>query len=112
MASTGFQKAADAALRAIETAVERAMTEANADLDIEIERTDNVLTLEFEDGAKVIVNSHSAAGEIWVAARSGGFHFRPAEPGRWVDTRSGEDLFAALSRLLGGHAGTAIQLKP
>ncbi|HXC39169.1 MAG TPA: iron donor protein CyaY, partial [Burkholderiales bacterium] len=51
-----------------------------------------VLEVEFEDGTKIIVNKHGAAQEIWVAAKSGGFHFR-YEDGRWLDTRSKEELF-------------------
>jgi CyaY protein len=57
------------------------------------------------------VNRHSIAREIWVAAKSGGFHFR-LDGDRWLDTRSGAELFAELSRLAGEQSGCPIQLRP
>jgi len=69
-----------------------------------------VLEVEFEDGTKIIVNKHGAAQEIWVAAKSGGFHFR-YEDGRWLDTRSKEELFFSLSRLASQQSGETVELK-
>jgi CyaY protein len=106
MSDQGFQAAAEAALDAIEAALERAI---DAGLDAEVERQGNVITATFEDGSKLIVNSHSAAQEIWVAARAGGFHYRP-QGGRWIDGRSGDELWAALSRLVSQQGGTAVLL--
>jgi len=68
-----------------------------------------VLEIEFENGTKMIINRHSAAREIWVAAKSGGFHFRP-EGGRWVATRDGTELYALLSELVGEQSGTSVTL--
>ena len=68
--------------------------------DIEADRSGNVLQFELPDGAKVIVNIQAPMHEVWVAARSGGFHYR-WDGQRWTDTRSGEDLSEALSRLFG-----------
>jgi CyaY protein len=103
-----FLSAAEVTLDAIEAAVERAVDDG---LDIELERTDNVITLTFDDGSKIIVNSHSAAREIWIAARSGGFHYR-RDGARWVDGRSGDELFSALSRLVSAQGGQAVVLAP
>jgi len=69
-----------------------------------------VLEVEFEDGTKIIVNKHGAAQEIWVAAKSGGFHFK-YDDGRWLDTRSKEELFASLSKLASQQAGEAVELR-
>ncbi|MEO8935343.1 MAG: iron donor protein CyaY, partial [Burkholderiaceae bacterium] len=53
------------------------------------------------NGHRIIANSQAAAQEIWLAARSGGFHYRwDVARAVWVDTRSGEDLRVALSRLI------------
>ncbi|MFN7643480.1 MAG: iron donor protein CyaY [Burkholderiales bacterium] len=108
MSDQAFQRDAEAALDAIEAAMERA---ADGDLDVDVERQGNVITMTFEDDSKVIVNSHSAAQEIWVAARSGGFHYRLTD-GRWIDGRSGDELFAALSRLVSQQGGLAVVLAP
>jgi CyaY protein len=70
--------------------------------------TEGVLEIEFSDGGKIIVNRHASAHEIWVAARTGGFHF--AWDGQmWRDTRSGMELMAALSSLVSLQAGEPVK---
>jgi CyaY protein len=68
-----------------------------------------VLTIDCGRDGKLIVNRHVPNREIWVAAKSGGFHFRAAG-GAWRDSRGGEELGAALTRLLRDQAGTTIDL--
>lgn len=97
-----FEAAAAEALERLERALEK--------LELDFERNeDGVLEIEFAGGAKMIVNRHSAARELWVAARSGGFHFR-WDGSAWRDTRSGEEFFAALSALLSRELGRGIRL--
>jgi CyaY protein len=99
-----FDRLAGAALHEIE----RRLEACEADLDFEL-KEGGVLELEFADGSKVIVNRHGAAREIWVAARSGGFHFR-WDGAAWRDTRDGGELFAALSRVASDQAGEPVRL--
>jgi CyaY protein len=99
-----FNILADATLHRIEDAVEQ----CGAEVDVEI-AAGGVLELELADGSKIIVNRHVAAREIWVAARSGGYHFR-FEGGRWLGTRDGEELFAALARCLSEQSGERVAL--
>lgn len=99
-----FNTQADRELAAIAKAVD----EAGIDCDAEFKAA-GVLELVFEDDTRIIVNRHSAAREIWVAAKSGGFHFRPVEGG-WVDTRSGRPLRAAIDELLSAGLGEAVTL--
>jgi CyaY protein len=106
MDETQFNALAEAAMGEIE----RALEHCAAELDYEV-KPGGVLEVEFDDGSKVIINRHSAAREIWVAARSGGFHFRE-DGGRWVGTRGGEDLFAVLSRVLSEQSGETVELRP
>ena len=74
-----------------------------ADLDFE-EPSDGIIEIEFEGGSKMVINRHNVAREIWVAARSGGFHFR--HDGKdWRDTRDNTELFAKLAELIGFHGG-------
>ena len=79
---------------AVLAAVERAVDEAEA--DIELERSGNVLTLEFENRTKIIVNLQPPMREIWIAAKAGGFHYRFID-GEWRDTRTGTEFFSALT---------------
>jgi CyaY protein len=99
-----FETRATAALAAIEQALETA--ELDADFEL---KEGGILELEFEDGSKIIINRHGAAREIWVAARSGGFHYRWDGKG-WRDTRDGSELFAALSRLVSEQLGRGVRL--
>ena len=92
-----FLAAADATLAAIGAALDRALATSDADVDWSL--VDGILEISGEDGGKVIVNRHGPNRELWVAARSGGFHFR-ADGGRWRDTRSGEELGVTLARVL------------
>jgi CyaY protein len=108
MGEESFTKQAAQTLDRLEADIESAAEEAGA--DVEISRQDNVIEVEFEDGSKVVINSHQAAGEIWVAARAGGYHFKPAQEGRWVDGRSGRDLRSMLAEQLSAQAGTTIVL--
>ena len=106
MTDTEFESLADAALAAVERSLER----ANLDLDV-LPKDGGVLEIEFADGSKVIVNRHAAAREIWVAAKSGGFHFRRVDHA-WRDTRDGTELFAALSKIVSAQGGTPVILAP
>ena len=106
MNDTDFEKLADATLARVESALE----ECGLDADIRL-KEGGVLEIEFDDGAKLIVNRHRPAREIWVAARSGGFHFR-WDGAAWLDSRDGGELFAALSRLASLHSGQPVQLRP
>lgn len=106
MTESEFEALADAAIAALERAVE-----ASA-LDVDLEtKGSGVLELEFADGGKIVVNRHTAARELWVAARSGGFHFR-YDGSRWRDSRDGSEFFAALSRLCSAQSGTPVILAP
>lgn len=104
MTETEYRQMADATLQRLEAALDR------CDDAIDYEHTaGGVLELEFEDGSKIVVNKQAAVQEIWVAAKSGGFHYR-FEAGDWLDTRSGEELFTALSRLASAQSGLPVQL--
>jgi CyaY protein len=86
--------------------------EALSALDgVDLDLADGILTLEFDEGPKVIVNSHSAARQIWVAANLSAGHFSPdAKTGRWFDSKTGEDLWDRLQAILTERLGSAVKL--
>lgn len=98
-----FEQLIDQTLRAIEDALD-----ASA-LDIDSHRSGPVLTLEFDDDSKIVINGQEAVRELWVACRAGGFHFRH-EAGQWTDTRGAGELFACLSRWVSAQGGMAVRL--
>ena len=106
MEETEFAALAERTLARIEASLE----ESGVDADVEL-KAGGVIEVEYADGSKMIINRHAAAREIWVAARSGGFHFR-WDGAAWRDTREGTELFAALSKLVSAQSGSAVRLKP
>ncbi len=100
-----FNACADAMLARIEQALEK----SGADLDFEMKQG-GVLELAFANGSKIIINRHTAAREIWIAAKSGGYHFKAesAAGGRWTSARDGGELLAVLAHCIGEQSGSAI----
>ncbi|ODP33521.1 iron donor protein CyaY [Pandoraea sp. ISTKB] len=107
MTESEFLALAEAVLAQIEAAVEAVVDNSDSDVDIDCERTGNVLTLEFDDDSKIIINVQTPMSEIWIAARSGGFHFR-LKGDKWRDTRDDSELFEALSRFASQQAGETV----
>ena len=108
MTETEFLAVAEAVLDDIESRIEQAADAA--EVDVECSRSGNVLEIEFIDqNSKIIVNTQAPMQEIWVAARSGGFHYR-MKGDAWLDTRDGTELFTALSSLASTQAGQALAL--
>lgn len=105
MTESDFLAHAEQTLDAIEDALA-----ALDGVDIEATRTGNVLTLELPDGSKVVINTQAPTRQIWVAAKSGGFHYAWRD-NAWRDTREGTELFAALSRLVSMQGGQPVVLK-
>lgn len=99
-----FNKAAAAMLERIEHALDACA----ADIDYEL-LPGGIIEIEFANGSKIVINRHAAAREIWLAARSGGYHFRP-EGECWVGTRDGAELFDVLVRCMSEQAGTPVTL--
>jgi len=101
---SAFIASTERVLRAIGEALDA------AESDVDWSENDGVLTIEC-GGGRIIVNRHVPNREVWVAARSGGFHFG-ARDGAWRDTRSGEELAAVLQRLLKEQGAAALKIPP
>jgi CyaY protein len=90
--------------------IEESIDDSGADLDYE--NTAGMLTITCEaNGSQIILSRQPALGEIWLAARSGGFHFRleVADRGRhWVNTVSSEPLLKMLTDACMAQSGEQI----
>mgnify|MGYP001067163946 CR=1 FL=1 len=99
-----------------ETEAERALdrlVESIDDLEddaLEAELESGVLSIRFQDGTKFVVNSHRAARQIWMAAGPVAWHFDLGEDGRWVASKSGDELFSTVSRQTSTKLGRSVQL--
>ncbi len=104
MTETEFQQRVANTLARIEAGLDE------LDLNIDFERKgDSVLEIEFADDSRIIVNGQAAAQEMWIAAKSGGQHFR-AQGEAWVNTRDGNELFRALSAVVSQQCGQGVIL--
>ena len=102
MTETEFNQLVDATLLKIEDAIDA------SDADLDYENAAGILTIEFEGGSKIIINRQGPTQEIWVAAKSGGYHYR--WDGAWRNTRDGSELFESLSSYASQQAGEEIKL--
>jgi CyaY protein len=79
--------------------LEDALSEVDPDV-CEVSTSDGVLKLDLRDGTRVVINSHRAARQIWMAAISTAWHFDPVNDTTWRATKTNEDLRPTLARLL------------
>ena len=103
MTESQFLRNVETTLAQIETALD------DADVAADCELSALVLTIEFEDGAKIVVNGQAPMQQLWLAARSGAMHFAFRD-GRWFDVRSGAEFFEALSRIVSAQIGRRVEL--
>jgi CyaY protein len=93
----------------------RALVSALDDVDsdaFEAELANDILTIEFEDGARFVINSHRAARQIWMAADRNAWHFDwLPEKNQWLAAKNGDELWATLSRVVGQKLGRSLTLK-
>jgi CyaY protein len=101
-----FERRAAQALRKLDDALRDAE-------GVESDLAGDILTLEFEDGSRFVVNSHSAAKQIWLSANLQAWHFGWHEPtGSWRDTRSGAELYTELGKLVSEKLAQPVIIPP
>jgi CyaY protein len=101
-----FDRIADTELQVLE----RALGALDPD-EVEVELASGVLTLTFADDQQVVINSHRAAREIWMAAFRQAWHFQPKEEGgRWVWRTAADELRATIRKVIGGRLGRSIEI--
>lgn len=101
MNESEFNALAEATLLSIEQQVE------DADTELDFEMSAGILTLTAENGSKIIINRQVATQEIWVAARSGGYHLGRMGDG-WFCQTTGETLQQLLTRVVVEQGGEKI----
>lgn len=79
--------------------------------DVDAQLSMGVLTMEFRDGSKCIMNRQTAAHQIWLAEGATAWHFDKDETtGTWIDTKGRGDLKAVLSDVLSRRLERAVSL--
>lgn len=108
MPEVSFQVRADKAMESLLSALE--MEDALEDCDMDI--NNEVFTLDFPDGAKLIINKQAPMEQLWLASPEGPAHFNyEAEQDEWVNDRTGEGLISTLERVLSDKTGETIRIE-
>lgn len=100
MTESEFNERVDATLETLEFALD------DLDDDIEYETAGGVLTLEFANGSTMVFSRQPPVHQLWLAARSGGFHFAwDEQAGDWRDTRENRLFRPFVVELMREQAG-------
>lgn len=104
MEEADFERVARDELRHLEDA----LADVDPD-DVEVSTSDGVLRLDLRDGTRIVINSHRAARQIWMAAISSAWHFDPTPTG-WRASKTDDELRATIVRLVHERIGLALSL--
>lgn len=109
MTDPEFMDRAEQVLNAIESCCDRINEQTDADIDNQ--RVGGMVTLEFPSGSQIVANLQKPLQEIWLASRSGGYHFR-FDGGKWIDTKGQGEFFQLLSREAGVQGNQPLVFRP
>lgn len=106
MDESQFNQLVEQTMLAIEEAID------NSGVDIDYDNVGDILTLEFSNGSQIIINKQTPLSQIWVAARSGGYHFDYDEESQiWCLAGDlSRDLSTQLSIYCSEQAGEPVHL--
>jgi CyaY protein len=102
MTDPEFMDRAEMVLKAIEACCDRINDATDADIDNQ--RVGGMITLVFSNRSQIVVNLQKPLHEIWLAAKSGGYHYK-FDSNEWRDTKGQGEFFANLSRYATEQAG-------
>ncbi len=105
MTDTEFMDQAEMLLKAIEGNCDRINDQMVADVDNQ--RTGGMVTLVFANRSQIVVNLQKPLHEVWLAAKSGGYHYK-FSGGLWMDTKGQGEFFENLSRFASEQAGCSL----
>ncbi|APW39339.1 iron donor protein CyaY [Rhodoferax koreense] len=105
MTDPEFMDHAEKLLQAVELSCDRINDEGDADVDNQ--RTGGMITLVFPNRSQIVINLQKPLHEVWLAAKSGGYHYK-FDGQRWMDTKGQGEFFESLSRDATAQAGQAL----
>jgi len=105
MTDSEFMDLAERLLKGIEASCDRINERTEADIDNQ--RSGGLITLAFANRSQIVINLQKPLHEVWLAAKSGGFHYQ-FDGKQWMDTKGQGEFFATLSRYASEQAGQAL----
>ena len=91
-------------------AVERSCDRINdtSDADVDSQRSGGMVTLTFPNRSQIVINLQKPLHEVWMAARSGGYHYR-FDGSHWQGTKGAGEFFACLTPDASQQSGMSLQ---
>lgn len=77
-------------------------------VDLDYESASGILTIDFPNGTKIIVNKQPPNLQIWVATKFDGHHF-DLHDDKWIDNRTGKEFWALMSEAATRQAGVDVE---
>lgn len=105
MTDPEFMDHAEILLKAVESCCDRINDESLADIDNQ--RVGSMVTLVFANRSQIVINLQKPLHEIWLAAKSGGYHYK-FDNDQWMDTKGQGEFFANLSRFSSEQGGVSL----
>jgi len=105
MTDPEFMNHAEILLKAVEASCDRINDASLADIDNQ--RVGSMVTLVFDNRSQIVINLQKPLHEIWLAAKSGGYHYK-FDGGQWRDTKGQGEFFSNLSRFASEQAGVSL----
>lgn len=78
--------------------------------ELDVETSEGIVTIEFDDGVKLIVSRQSATDQIWLAEPKNGWRY-DYKDGKWVCEKNSKELFEMLETLIGEKLGQPVKLR-
>ncbi|KAF1047686.1 iron donor protein CyaY [Xylophilus sp.] len=109
MTDNEFLDEAEKLLLAVEQGSDRIGETTDADIDAQ--RVGGMVTLTFgANGSQLVVNLQKPLHEVWLASRSGGYHYR-FDDHAWRDTKGAGEFFAQLNADASAQAGQPLKFE-
>jgi CyaY protein len=79
--------------------------------EVDYATTDGVVTLEFPDRVRYVLNRQAAADQMWFAAGARAWHYVwDAQAERWIDERDGHELLDRVAEVVSTKLGRTVTL--
>jgi len=79
--------------------------------EVDFGTSDGVVSIEFADGTKYIVNRQTAADQMWFAAGVRAWHYDRTDAGSWACDRDGHDLYERIGEVVSEKLGRTVTVK-
>ncbi|MFN0244640.1 MAG: iron donor protein CyaY [Planctomycetota bacterium] len=79
--------------------------------EVDYTESDGVVTLEFADRVRFVLNRQTATNQMWLAAGARAWHYDwDAATQTWVDEKDGHELYANIASVVSSKIGRTVAI--